>query len=52
LDSEKYKKYSEHFINFIIKGKTFDINAFKTRDEFDKFKKELDQYSKENERNK
>ncbi|MFP5111814.1 hypothetical protein ACSU64_05480 [Bacillaceae bacterium C204] len=42
------KKYqlSEHFINFVIKGKEFDIDAFNTREEFDQYKEELEDYKK------
>jgi hypothetical protein len=41
------KQYSEHFINFVIKGKEFDFDAFKTQEEFDKYEEELIQYIKE-----
>ncbi|BCB03500.1 hypothetical protein [Bacillus sp. KH172YL63] len=45
----KNKKYSEYFERFVIKGEKFDFNSFKTREEFDRFQKELKSYNDEGE---
>jgi hypothetical protein len=44
--SEKNIQLSEHFINFAIKGKKLDFNVFKTREEFDQYKEELEDFLK------
>lgn len=44
LEEDYGKPFSEHFINFILKQKKFDFNAFKTKEEFDDFKKEKDEF--------
>jgi hypothetical protein len=43
------RNHSEHFINYIIHGKNFDFNDFRTREEFDNYKKELNEFSNMNE---
>lgn len=35
------KPYSEHFINFVLKGKKMDYSAFKTNEELNEFFNEL-----------
>jgi hypothetical protein len=37
---------SEHFINFVIKGRELDFEVFETREEFDQYKEELEDYLK------
>lgn len=44
--SDKKHQLSEHFINFVIKGEEMDFNVFKTREEFDLYKKELEEFLK------
>ncbi|WP_226087493.1 hypothetical protein [Mesobacillus sp. S13] len=52
MDNKKERKHSDHFINVVTKGKTFDFNDFKTREELDRFNEELQEFLKENEKNK
>ncbi|PKR82396.1 hypothetical protein [Heyndrickxia camelliae] len=42
--SENTKPLSDHFINFAIKGKELDFDAFKTMEEFNQYKEELEDY--------
>jgi hypothetical protein len=42
------KPLSKHFIDTIVKGKKFDFNAFKTKEEFENYQKELEEFKKNN----
>lgn len=42
------KRYSEHFINFILKGKKFDFDDFKSQEELEEYQKEVEEYLNEN----
>ena len=48
LDIENGKPFSKHFINFYIKGNGFDFDAFETQEEFEDFKRELDEFMEKN----
>lgn len=43
------KEYSEHFVRFVIKGEKLDFDAFKNQEEFENYKKELEEFLKEDE---
>lgn len=36
----------EHFINFYIKGEKFDFNAFRSKEEWDKYNEEVEFFMK------
>ncbi|MFJ7680356.1 hypothetical protein ACIQXQ_20215 [Peribacillus sp. NPDC097198] len=44
MDKKNEKQLSEHFINFVIKKKKFDFNAFKTQEEVDAYQIELEEF--------
>lgn len=37
---------SEHFINFIIKDQPFNFDAFKSTEEYDRYKEEVKEFCK------
>lgn len=44
LEEKNNKPFSQHFINFAIKGEEVDFDAFETQDQIDTYKKELENF--------
>ncbi|MBM7598168.1 hypothetical protein JOC34_000525 [Virgibacillus halotolerans] len=52
MENKNDKQRSEYFIKYIINGEKFDFNDFKTQEDFDNYKKEIEEFNKESDTDK